>query len=80
MRTWRRGLILIVMIACCFCLDTRYLNDQYVRLKTNCVSRCQPKGYFQDLCVKLCMSPSCYHQIYQQSNTSKLEMGSVDTE
>lgn len=75
-----RGLILIVMMACCFCLESRYLSDQYIKLKANCNTRCQPKGYFQDHCLKLCMSPSCYHQIYHQNSTPQLEMGWVDTE
>lgn len=68
MSAWSKGVILALLVVWCLCVDSRYLNDQYVRLKTNCTTRCLSKGYFQDLCIKLCMSPSCYQQIYQQNN------------
>lgn len=68
MLAWTKIIILALVVVCSLCMDVRYLNEQYFRRKTNCTNRCLSKGYFQDLCIKLCMSPSCYHQIYQQNN------------
>jgi hypothetical protein len=55
-----------MMLGVCLSIEGKFQSDQYARLKQNCANRCQTKGYFQDLCTKICISPQCYYKIYQK--------------
>lgn len=44
--------------------ESKFLSDRYSRLKQTCTNRCIEKGYYQDICTKLCMSRNCFNNIY----------------
>lgn len=60
MRWLVKVIAVTLMIVVCLSVENKYHSEQYSKMKTSCTSRCHPKGYFQDLCIKVCMSPSCY--------------------
>lgn len=59
------------------CNRAKYQNDQYSKRKQVCTNLCEPKGYFQENCLKICMSLKCYQSIYLNQNVN-LELGMVD--
>lgn len=43
-------------------------NDQYNRLKYKCTQQCEPKGYTQEVCVRMCLSYPCFRKVYQNES------------
>lgn len=78
-----RATVLFLMMVACLSMHGKYHNDQYVRLKLSCTNRCEPKGYFQDLCIKICLSPICYQEVYLGKENTEgpvFELGLADTD
>lgn len=73
-------ILMLLLLFCWGCLcDNKHHSDQYAKLKLNCNSRCLSKGYFQDICTKICMSSHCYRHVYmQEDSTFTLELGVSD--
>lgn len=44
----------------------RKANENYNRLEFRCNQKCDDRGYFKELCIKMCLSVPCYQQIYQK--------------
>lgn len=69
-------LMLVFWISEC---ENKHYSDQYAKMKLSCNSRCLAKGYFQDICTKICLSSHCYNQVYIQGNSAfTLELGVSD--
>ena len=71
------------MLWLCLCwigqCDSKHHSDQYAKMKLSCNSRCLAKGYFQDICTKVCMSSHCYHEVYLREDSAfRLELGVSD--
>lgn len=75
------AVLLAVLMLLCWrgASENKHYSDQYAKIKLNCSSRCLAKGYFQDVCTKVCMSSHCNHHVYmQEDSTFTLELGVND--
>ena len=39
----------------------RRANEQYNKNENACLRQCDEKGYFKEVCTRMCQSLPCYH-------------------
>ena len=64
---WKNKNIFILMIFALMvyqCVCDRRANEQYTKQLNICGRQCDEKGYFKEVCTRMCQSTNCYHEVY----------------
>ena len=64
MRLWMGGKVVTLLVVCSIlCLGSceRKANEQYNKNENACLRQCDEKGYFKEVCTRMCQSLPCYH-------------------
>ena len=61
-------MVMTLLLMCCLLQGTaghpKSAYEQYNRKEFGCTQRCERKGYFKYVCIRVCLSPQCFQQVY----------------